>query len=116
MCSLGKSAGMLITALLILTLAGAAAAETVSGEALVMEKDVTHGTATLEGGIVLQVSESTRILAADGRLITLAQLPVARRVGGLAEASLDATVRYEARVVSGEYVAEELRVLSSGPR
>jgi hypothetical protein len=101
---------MLVTGLLILTLAGAATAETISGKALVLEKDVTHGTVTLEGQIVLRVRESTRILAADGQPVTLVQLPVARRVSGGAEESADATVRYEARLVGEETVAEEIQV------
>jgi len=116
MRTLCRCAGMLVTGLLILTLAGAAAAETISGEALVLEKDVALGTVTLEGGIVLEVREDTRIIAANGARITLLSLPVARRVSGLAEESLEATVRYRARMSGGKKVAEELEVLGSPPR
>ena len=110
MSTLRRCAGMLVTGLLILTLAGPAAAETISGEALVLEKNVAQGTVTLEGQIVLQVRDSTRIVAANGRRITLRELPVARRVSGLIEASAEATVRYQGRRVGGENLAEEIRV------
>jgi hypothetical protein len=110
---------MLVTGLLILTLAGVAGAETtesIRGEDLVLEKDVALGTVTLGGQIVLQVRESTRIVAANGRRITLAELPVARRVSGLAELSADATVRYQGRRVGGENLADEIRVGVEPPR
>ena len=116
MSTLRRCAGMLVTGLLILTLAGPVAAETISGEALVLEKDVALGTVTLEGGIVLEVDESTQIVATNGRRITLVGLPVARRVSGLAEESLGATVRYQARMVGGKKVAEEIEVLGKAPR
>jgi hypothetical protein len=107
---------MLVTGLLILTLAGAATAQTVEGQALVLEKDIVEGTVTLDGGIVLQVDESTRIIDSDGKRITLVGLLVARRVGGLAEASLNATVRYQAQLVNGKRRAEVLEVLGGPPR
>ena len=116
MSSVRRCAVVLVTGLLILTLAGAAASATISGEALVLEKDVAHGTVTLEGQIVLQVKQSTRILDANGRSIALALLPVARRVSGGFEESAEATVRYEARLVGGERVAEEIQVVGGAPR
>jgi len=116
MSSVRRCAGMLVTGLLMLTLAGAASAETISGEALVLAKDVVHGTVTLNGQIVLKVRESTRILAAGGGRIGLAQLPVARLVSGGFEESAEATVRYEARVVGGEMVAEEIQAGVEVPR
>ena len=109
MSSLRRCAGVLVTGLLILTLAGAASAETISGEALVLAKDVAHGTVTLDGQIVLQVRESTRIFSADGARIGLAQLPVARLVSGGFEARPEATVRYQARRDGGALIAEEIR-------
>ena len=116
MSSLRRCAGVLVTGLLILTLAGPAAAETISGEALVLEKNVAQGTVTLDGGIVLEVDEGTRIIAASGGLITLLALPVARQVSGGYEESGDATVRYQARIRGGKKVAEELEVLGRPPR
>jgi hypothetical protein len=107
---------VLVTGLLILTLAGPAASQALSGEALVLEKDVAEGTVTLDGGIVLEVRESTRIIAASGGRITLLGLPVARQVGGGYEESGDATVRYQARMKSGKKVAEEIEVLGRPPR
>ena len=116
MSTLRRCAGMLVTGLLILTLAGPAAAETISGEALVLEKNVAQGTVTLDGGIVLEVREDTRIIAANGARITLLGLSVARQVSGGFEESPDATVRYQARIVGKKKVAEELEVLGSPPR
>ena len=116
MSSLRRCAGVLVTGLLILTLAGPAAGQTISGEALVLEKDLAKATVTLDGGIVLEVRESTRIVAADGALITLLTLPVARQVSGGYEESLNATVRYQARMANGKKVAEELEVLGRPPR
>jgi hypothetical protein len=110
---------MVVVGLAVLALTGMAGATTsgaLSGEALVLEKNVALGTVTLEGQIVLHVSESTRIIAANGRRITLAELPVARRVSGGIEESVEATVRYEARLVAGEKVADEIRVGGMPPR
>jgi hypothetical protein len=105
---------MLVIGLVVLALAGvvsaAATTEAISGEGLVVGKDVAKGTVTLGGAIVLQVRESTQIVAADGRRITLAELPVARRVGGLPELSADATIRYQGRRVGGENLADAIRV------
>jgi len=116
MGSLRRCAGMLVAGLLMLTLAGPAAAETISGEALVLEKDVAQGTVTLDGQIVLEVREDTRIVAANGARITLLGLPVARQVDGGFEESGDATVRYQARMAGGKKVAEEIEVLGRPPR
>jgi hypothetical protein len=110
---------MLVIGLLVLALAGVAGtatAEAIWGEGLVLEKDVAHGTVSLGGQIVLQVRESTRIVGANGRRITLADLPVARRVSGIAELSADATVRYQGRRVGGENLADEIRVGVEPPR
>jgi hypothetical protein len=113
MASTRSSAGILVIGLMALALVvsvGAAATDAIYGEGVVVEKNVAQGTVTLEGQIVLEVGESTRIVAANGRRITLAELPVARRVSGLIEASADATVRYQGRRVGGENLAEEIRV------
>ena len=113
MNSARRYAGMLVIGLVALALAGtagAAATDAIWGEGLVVEKDVTAGTVTLGGQIVLQVRESTRIVAANGRRITLAELPVARRVSGLPELSADAMVRYQGRRVGEKNLADELRV------
>jgi len=113
MASARRYAGMLVIGLMALALAGtagAAASDAIHGEGLVQEKNVAMGTVTLEGQIVLQVRDSTRIVAANGRRITLRELPVARRVSGLIEASAEATVRYQGRRVGGENLAEEIRV------
>ena len=113
MSSARRSAGILVIGLVVLALAGVAGAargDAIAGEGLVLEKNVAQGTVTLEGQIVLQVRDSTRILAANGRRITLLELPVARRVSGLIEASSNATVRYQGRRVGGENLAEEIRV------
>jgi hypothetical protein len=107
---------VLVTGLLILTLAGAATAQTVEGQALVLEKDVAEGTVTLDGGIVLQVDESTRIVSEDGRRILLVQLPVARRHGGGFVESEEASVRYQARRVGAALLAEEIQVGVLAPR
>lgn len=113
MSSARRSAGMLVIGLVVLALAGVAgatAADTIAGEGLVLEKNVARGTVTLDGQIVLQVRDSTQILAANGRRITLLELPVARRVSGLPELSPDATVRYSGRRVNGKNLADEIRV------
>ncbi len=113
MDSARRYAGMLVIGLMALALAGAAGAaatDAIYGEGLVLEKNLARGNVTLEGQIVLQVSDSTRIVAANGRRITLAELPVARRVSGLIEASSGATVRYQGRRVGGENLADEIRV------
>ena len=116
MSFLRKCAGALVTGLLVLGLAGAASAETVEGQALVLAKDVVHGTVTLDGQIVLQVQESTRIVSADGGRIMLTQLPVARRHGGLYQESVEATVRYQARRVGAALIAEEIQAGVLAPR
>lgn len=116
MSSLRRCAGVLVTGLLILTLAGPATAETVEGQALVLAKDVVHGTVTLDGQIVLQVQESTRIISADGGRIMLTQLPVARRTGGGYTESEEASVRYQARRVGNALVAEEIQAGVLAPR
>jgi hypothetical protein len=107
---------VLVTGLLILTLGGPATAETIEGQALVLAKDVVQGTVTLDGNIVLQVQESTRIVSADGGRIMLTQLPVARSVGGMFKESEEATVRYEARRVGNALVAEEIVAGVRAPR
>jgi len=119
MSSARRSAGMLVIGLVVLALAGvagAATADAIAGEGLVLEKNVARGTVTLDGQVVLQVRDSTRILAANGRRITLLELPVARRVSGLPELSADATVRYSGRRVDGKNLADEIRVGVQPPR
>ena len=116
MSTLRRCAGMLVTGLLILTLAGPAAAETISGEALVLEKNVAQGTVTLDGGIVLEVREDTRIIAANGARITLLGLSVARQGSGGFEAGPDAAVRSRARGGGRKRGAGEREVLGSPPR
>jgi len=113
MSSARRSAGILVIGLVVLALAGfaeAATADAIAGEGLVVEKNVARGTVTLSGQIVLEVRESTQILAANGRPITLLELPVARRVSGLPELSPDATVRYSGRRVGGKNLADQIRV------
>jgi hypothetical protein len=109
MSSLRRCAIVLAAGLLILTLAGPAAGETISGEALALRKDVAEGTVTLDGGTVLHVRESTRIYAPTGGLIALTQLPVARVVGGGYEYRTEAVLRFEAKQSSGKLIAEEIR-------
>ena len=119
MSSARRSAGILVIGLVVLALAGAAGAATVdaiAGEGLVLEKNVAKGTVTLDGQIVLEVRDSTQILAANGRRITLLELPVARRVSGLPELSADATVRYRGRRVDGKNLADEIRLRAQLPR
>ena len=108
-----RYAGLLIAGLVALALAsgsGAADSDAISGEGLVLEKNVAQGTVTLEGQVVLQVRESTRIVGANGQRITLRELPVARRVSGLIEASSAAAVRYQGRREGGKNLAEEIHV------
>lgn len=119
MSSARRSAGMLVIGLVVLALAGAAGAataEAIGGEGLVVEKNLSLGTVTLGGQIVLEVRESTRIVARNGRRITLEELPVARRVSGLPELSADATIRYQGRRVNGKNLADEIRVGVQPPR
>ena len=111
-----RHTGALIVGLLVLALAGPATAETISGAALVLEKDVVAGTVTLDAGIVLQVRESTRILNERGLPIPLSALPVARHVDGGYEESREATVRYQARLAGREKIAEEIRAGAVAPR
>ena len=113
MSSARRSVGMLIIGLVVLALAGAVGAatgEAISGEGLVVEKNLAQGTVTLSGQMVLEVRDSTRIVARDGRRITLLELPVARRVSGLPELSADATIRYQGRRVNGKNLADQIRV------
>lgn len=116
MSSLRRCAGVLVTGLLILALAGPAVGETISGDALALEKDVAEGTVTLDGGTVLHVRESTRIFSADGGLITLVQLPVAHVFGGVYEYRTEAAVHFEARQSGGKLIAEEIRAGVEVPR
>jgi hypothetical protein len=119
MDSARKLAVVLLVGLTVLALsgvAGAASTNAISGTGLVVEKDVAQGTVTLDAGVVLQVSESTRIVSADGVRITLAELPVARLGGGGLESSPEATIRYEGRLVGSEKVADEIRAGVQVPR
>jgi hypothetical protein len=108
---------VLVTGLLMLALAGPATAETLSGHALVLEKDLVQGTVTLDGGIVLRVDAGTRILSQGGQRISLMALPAARHFGGGYLESGEATVHFEARTSSGGVlVAEEIQILGETPR
>ena len=94
----------------VLLAAGAARAEVERGTSLVLAKDLVAQTLTLEDG-VYTVSLTTAIVDANGRPLTLAQVPVARRVHGLLEMSPQASVRYQARVTGdGRRVLERLVV------
>ena len=94
----------------VLLAAGAARAEVEKGTSLVLAKDLVAQTLTLEDG-VYAVSPTTAIVDANGRPLTLAQVPVARSVHGLFEISPQASVRYQARITGdGRRVLERLVV------
>lgn len=93
---------------------GAADAEELKGIAAVLEKDVAFGTVTLDDAVFV-VTESTRLVDAGGRRITLAELPVAKRVQGAAVLSGESTVEYEATLRGEGRVLSSLRVLGTVP-
>lgn len=93
-----------------------AAAETVRGRGLVVAKDLGESTVRLAPGALLHVEEHTRILDADGLLLPLVALEVARKEGPMVEGNGDAMVRYEASREGGKLVAERIRVLGEIPR
>jgi len=106
----------LLAAAALLSWGGAAAAEARRGEGLIVAKNVREQTLSLDGGVVLQVTERTRIEAADGRRLGFGDLVAGAHRGPFVEAVPGATIRYEAssRGHTGPLRAEWIRV-GGGP-
>ena len=99
--------------LLACGLAGVAlgdSSDPVLGAGLVLEKDLVQTTVLLDGQIELQVTPETRILDAEGNVITLSALPTAPRKGPFLEITGEATVRFEATRRGGKLIASSIEV------
>lgn len=98
---------------LILALgAGAAGAESLMGEAVVLRKDVEAGTIEVNGERVFQVTPSTVLAGVDGERISFAELPVAEEVDpGVFEISGEATIHWQGRVKGSGIVLDRIDVL-----
>ena len=81
----------------LLAFAPTAAATVIEGNGLVVGKDMTTRQLTLLSGLVLQVTETTRLISKAGRRITLAQIVVAPSENGVTRMLPEAMVRYQAR-------------------
>ena len=100
----------------------AAGTQPVTGEGLIVEKnveqDVTKGRITLDTGVVLEVTARTKITSAQGKRLTLLELPVAQAAGaggGIIAASGDAMVRYQGMVRGGRLSAYVIQVMGQIP-
>ena len=103
----------LVAALLALGILGfalPALAEDLVGQRVVLEKDLDRGTLTLDGPLVLQVTADTRITDAEGRALTLADVPSAVRTEIGYEVRGDESVEYEAVRSRGRNLARSIVV------
>ena len=107
----GKSLGVALAALLWLALAAAAGAEPVSGAGLVTAKDVVGRTITLDSGVVLLVTDETKLLDPSGGRMELEKLAVAPALGGGFVVTGEARVRFKARHEGDHVVARSVEVL-----
>ncbi len=115
MARLGKTARRMAVAAAVLALAGVAgpaAAGNVSGENVVLEKSLESRTLRLDSGLVLKVTDSTRIMGPNGNLLPLSAVPAGRRVGDGWQLKGNEAIRFEARTAKkGQAVADEIQVL-----
>lgn len=115
---IGKSngkgvSGLVVGALLLLgLLAGAAAgAESLEGVAIVLEKDVAHGTILIEPSrTTIHVTSETEITGLEGEPIEFMALPTATKVeGGGYELGGDLTIAYEATQSGDQVTAHRIQ-------
>jgi len=100
-------------ALVVWILSAAAVAQVdsgLSGLGLIVGKDATQRTVTIEGGTVLHVASDTRLLNASGAAISFSQVPVAPGGNGLFARVPAASARYEARREGDRLVLRKLEV------
>ena len=97
--------------------APAGAAQGVTGEGLIVEKDIQKGLLTLKSGVVLQVTPLTKIASAKGKRIALTDLKVAPSMAGGALVGLsgDAMVQYRGRAHAGHVTAYSIQVMGTVP-
>jgi hypothetical protein len=85
------------------------------GTGLVVEKDLATKRLVLRKGLVLQVGDHTRLLGADGKRITLADIEVAPQPHGLVQLYGPAMVSWEGREHGGVVEARLVRVEGEFP-
>lgn len=97
--------------------APAAGSPVVTGQGLIVEKNVEKGLLTLDTGVVLEVTATAKIISAEGKRITLADLAVASALdrGGMRVAGGDAMVHYKGRSSGGRVSAYSIRVVGRIP-
>ncbi len=83
---------------------------------LIVEKNLETNRLTLHTGVVLQVTEATRLLSKAGTRITLDSLKVTEASDGVVVADPDAMVRYEGRIRGGVVSATMIRVVGLIPQ
>jgi hypothetical protein len=78
---------------------------------LIVEKNLETNRLTLHTGVVLQVTNATRLLSKAGTRITLGSLKVTEASDGVVVADPDAMVRYEGRIRRGVVDATMIRIV-----
>jgi hypothetical protein len=105
-----------VTLLGIVASAPASSATVVEGSDLVVGKDMNARELTLLNGVVLRVTDQTKLISKSGVRITLSQIQVAPSKGGVTHALPDAMVHFEGRQERGKVLALTVRVMGHIPR
>jgi hypothetical protein len=113
---LGWMACLVLAVLLGMVAPVAAGTRVVTGEGLIVEKNIEKGLVTLHTGVVLEVTALTKIASAQGKRMTVAELAVASSdLRGILPLRGDAMVRYQGRAQAGRVSVYSIRVMGTVP-